>query len=132
MDDLGGRLRFFAAIVQTMTDAFSDIFSRLGMRSARCIGFEAAGQWAFRFPAKRALKFAAVLRGECAIMLADDMPHRLVAGDAFLLAEAPDHVLANDPELPPQDGLTSFDWQHSDVAHYGGSQTVLLAGSFAW
>lgn len=115
-----------------MIDAFSDIFSRLDIKSARCTRFEAAGQWAFRFPAKPALKFATVLRGECAIMLRGDAPHHLVAGDTFLLAEAPDYVLANDPRLPPQDGLTSFDWARSDIAHHQGSQTVLLAGSFVF
>jgi AraC-like DNA-binding protein len=132
MDALCEILPFFVAIVQKMTDALSDILDRLRIRSARCTRFEAAGQWAFRFPAKPALKFAAVLRGECWIMLPEDAPHRLVAGDTFLLAEAPDYVLANDPELPPRDGLTSFDWEHSDVARHGGSQTVLLAGSFVF
>jgi AraC-like DNA-binding protein len=41
-------------------------------------------------------------------------------------------VLTNDPQLTPEDGLTSFDWEHSDVARHGGSETVLIAGSFVF
>ena len=115
-----------------MADALSDIFSLLEVRSARCTRFEAGGKWAFKFPAKPALKFAAVLRGECLVMLSGETPHHLMACDAFLLAEAPDYVLANDPDLPPEDGLTAFDWTHSDTAHHGGSDTVLVAGSFVF
>ncbi|WP_284266284.1 AraC family transcriptional regulator [Bradyrhizobium iriomotense] len=115
-----------------MTDTLSDIFAVLDVRSARCTRFEAGGEWAFRFPAKPALKFAAVLRGECWIALSGESPYRLVAGDTFLLAEAPEYVLASDPQLAPLNGLASFDWEHSDVGHYGGSDTVLLAGSFVF
>lgn len=115
-----------------MTDALSDLLSFLEVRSARCTRFEAGGQWAFSFPAKPALKFAAVLRGECWLMLPGQEPQKLAAGDTFLLAEAPAYVLANDPQLKPQDGLASFDWEHSDVAHHGGSETTLLAGSFVF
>jgi AraC-like DNA-binding protein len=115
-----------------MIDALSDIFSLLDVRSARCTRFEAGGRWAFQFPAKPRLKFAAVLRGECWIILPGEDPHHLVAGDTFLLAEAPEYILANDPHLVPQDGIASFDWEQSDVAHHGGSETVLLAGSFVF
>ncbi|MBR0711381.1 AraC family transcriptional regulator [Bradyrhizobium liaoningense] len=115
-----------------MTDALSDLLSFLEIRGARCTRFEAGGKWAFRFPAKPALKFAAVLRGECWIMLPGRNPQRLTAGDTFLLAEAPQYVLANDPQLEPQDGLASFDWEHSDIARHGGSETALLAGSFVF
>lgn len=115
-----------------MTDALSDLFALLDLRSARCTRFEAGGQWAFRFPAKPALKFAAVLRGTCWILLPDEAPRRLAAGDTFLLAEAPSYVLASDPRRAPEDGLASFDWAHSDVAHHGGAETVLVAGSFVF
>jgi len=90
-------LIFVANVRKIVIDALSDIFSLLNVRSARCTRFEAGGKWAFKFPARPALKFAAVLRGECWIMLPGESPHHLVAGDAFLLAEAPEYVLANDP-----------------------------------
>lgn len=47
------------------SDPLSDVLAMVRVRSARCTRFEAGGAWALRFPAKPALKFAAVLRGEC-------------------------------------------------------------------
>jgi AraC-like DNA-binding protein len=111
-------------------DPLSDLFSMLRLKSARCTRFEAGGAWALRLPAKPALKFAAVLRGECWLILPGMEPHRLRAGDTFLLANAPSYVLANDREMAPGDGIELFDWEHSDIAHHQGDDTVLVAGSF--
>lgn len=113
-------------------DPLSEVFSLLDVRTARCTRFAASGKWAYRFPAKPALKFAAVLRGECWIDFEDGTRHRLVAGDTFLLANAPSYVLANDDETPAEDGIVMFDWNNSDVAHHRGDDTVLLAGSFSF
>ena len=113
-------------------DPLSEVLASLGLRSARCTRLEAGGRWALSFPAKPALKFAAVLRGQCWITLPGAPPRRLDAGDAFCLANAPGYVLANDPQKPPQDGVALFDWAHSDTAHHGGDDTVLVAGRFTF
>ena len=112
-------------------DPLSQVFSLLDVRAARCTRFEAGGNWSYRFPAKPALKFGAVIRGDCWIDFGDQAHRRLAAGDCFLLANAPTYVLANADDLSPEDGIASFDWAQSDVARHGGSDTVLLAGSFA-
>lgn len=70
-------------------DPLSEVISLLDMQSARSTRFEASGAWALRFPAKPALKFAAVLRGGCWLAFPDQRPQRLAAGDTFLLANAP-------------------------------------------
>lgn len=113
-------------------DPLSDVFSLLDIQTARCTRLEAGGAWALRFPAKPALKFVAVLRGQCWITLPHAEPSRLVGGDTFLLANVPPYVLANDRQKTPEDGIALFDWEHSDTALHGGSDTVLLAGSFAY
>jgi len=113
-------------------DPLSEVFSLLDIRTARCTRLEAGGSWALRFPAKPALKFAAVLRGACWIMLPGATASRLAAGDTFLLNNAPSYVLANDPQRPPDDGIRLFDWEHCDTAHHDGDDTVLLAGSFTF
>jgi AraC-like DNA-binding protein len=113
-------------------DPLSEVFALIEIRTARCTRLEAGGRWALRFPAKPALKFAAVLHGECWITLPDGTSNRLTTGDTFLLANAPPYVLANDRQKLPEDGITLFDWEHSDIAHHGGDETVLLAGSFAF
>jgi len=104
----------------------------LDVRAARCTRFEAGGNWSYRFPAKPALKFGAVIRGDCWIDFGDEAHHRLTSGDCFLLANAPAYVLANDEHLVPEDGIAAFDWTRSDVARHAGSDTVLLAGSFGF
>ncbi|WP_339758931.1 AraC family transcriptional regulator [uncultured Hoeflea sp.] len=113
-------------------DPLSQVFSLLNIRGARCTRFEASGRWSYRFPAKPAFKFGAVVHGDCWIDFSDGQRHQLAAGDCFLLANAPSYVLANDDHSPPQDGIAAFDWAQSDVAHHGGDDTVLIAGTFSF
>ncbi len=113
-----------------MIDPLSDMFSLVDIESARCTRFEVGGQWAFRFPPKPALKFVAVLRGGCWIILQGEPPFALRAGDTFLLANAPAYVIANDLASEPEDGIAFFDWERSDIARYGGDETALIGGSF--
>jgi AraC-like DNA-binding protein len=115
-----------------MLDPLSDVFSLLEVRSARCKRFEAGGEWAMRFPEKPALKFAAVLRGACWIVLQDQAPAPLVAGDTFLLANAPSYVLASDPALRPEDGFAAYDAGRANSVHVGGDDTVLISGEFVF
>lgn len=113
-------------------DPLSQVFALLNVRAARCTRFEGGGRWSYRFPAKPALKFGAVLRGACWMDFGDGSRRQLHAGDTFLLANAPGYVLANDEDAPPADGIAAFDWDHSDVARHVGDDTVLVAGSFSF
>lgn len=112
-----------------MIDPLSDVFSLVDIESARSTRFEVGGQWAFRFPPKPALKFVAVIRGGCWIILPGEPPFTLEAGDTFLLANAPAYVIANDLASEPEDGIAFFDWDHSNIARHGGDETVLIGGS---
>lgn len=113
-----------------MFDALSSIFELLDLESARCTRLEAAGDWSLRFPEKRAIKFAAVIRGGCWMIHPDHQPIRMEAGDVFLLSQTPAYVLASDPALPPVDGAAVIDWNASDIGHWGGDEVVLLGGAF--
>ncbi|WP_102107627.1 AraC family transcriptional regulator [Oceaniglobus roseus] len=112
-----------------MTDTLTCVFRLLDLQSARTHRFEAAGDWSFRFPAREALKFAAVLRGACWMLHDGAPPLRLSAGDVFLLTESPAYVLASDPALPPEDGVPLF--AGGSTGRYGGDEVVLIAGSFS-
>lgn len=114
-----------------MMDTLSQVFSFLNVRASRCTRFEASGQWSFRFPPKPALKFGAILRGDCWIDFGTG-PHQLGAGDSFLIADGPAYVLANDASALPEDGMAMFDWAHSDLAHHQGADTVIVAASFTF
>lgn len=113
-------------------DPLSQVFSLLNLRASRCTRFEASGNWSYRFPAKPALKFGALLRGACWIDFGSGQRHQLVAGDSFLIADGPGYVLANDEAAFPEDGIAMFDWDHSDVARHGGDDTIVIAGSFTF
>lgn len=113
-------------------DPLSQVFSLLNLRASRCTRFEASGNWSYRFPAKPALKFGAILRGACWMDFDTGQRHQLVAGDSFLIADGPGYVLANDEAAFPEDGIAMFDWEHSDVARHGGDDTIVIAGSFTF
>ncbi|WP_102227100.1 AraC family transcriptional regulator [Acidimangrovimonas sediminis] len=113
-----------------MTDTLSSVFRLLDLQSARTHRFEAAGDWAFRFPAREALKFAAVLRGSCFMLREGEAPQPLSAGDVFLLAESPAYALASDPALPAEDGRRLFAGGASTGRHRG-DEVVMIAGSFS-
>jgi AraC-like DNA-binding protein len=111
-------------------DPLSDVFVLLDVKGARCTRLEAAGKWAFRFPAKPSLKFVALLRGQCWLTLPSAAPLALSAGDTFLLSNAPAYEIASDLQRKARDGILSFDWARANVARHGGDETVLLGGSF--
>lgn len=113
-------------------DPLSEVFSLINIRGARCTRFEASGRWSYRFPAKPAVKFGAVLAGDCWIDFGEGQRHQLAAGDCFLLANASSYVLANDDHILSEDGLAAFDWAQSDVARHEGNDTVLIAGTFSF
>ncbi|WP_430251873.1 AraC family transcriptional regulator [Neorhizobium sp. DAR64860/K0K1] len=115
-----------------MMDPLSEVFSLINIRGARCTRFEASGRWSYRFPAKPAVKFGAVLAGDCWIDFGEGQRHQLGAGDCFLLANAPSYVLANDDHVLSDDGMSAFDWAQSDVARHEGNDTVLIAGTFSF
>lgn len=111
-------------------DALSSAFNLLDLRSTRATRFEAAGDWSFRFPAKAALKFSAVLRGACWLLHQGQSPVRLREGDAFLLSYSPPYVLASDPDLAPEDGLAVFDGGRSNIGRYRGDDLIAIASTF--
>lgn len=113
-------------------DPLSEVFSLINIRGARCTRFEASGRWSYRFPAKPAVKFGAVLAGDCWIDFGEGQRHQLAAGDCFLLANAPSYFLANDDHVLSDDGMSAFDWAQSDVARHEGNDTVLIAGTFSF
>lgn len=111
-----------------MSDPLSDLFSLMEIANVRCTRLQAEGSWGVRFPATPLLKFVAVVSGECWVLLPEEEPHRMVAGDTFVLLDAPDYAVASDPDVPPVDGAPLF--QGSDIARLNGDATVLLGGGF--
>lgn len=112
-------------------DPLSDVLSALEVRSLRRTRLEASGSWALAFPARARLKFVALLRGMCWVLLPDQPPHRLAAGDVFLIGDGP-YTVASAPDVMPADGLALYSEPGRDVARLGGDETVMLGGGIVF
>lgn len=108
-------------------DPLSDVLVTLGARSVRRTRLEAAGDWALTFPARARLKFVAILRGTCWIMVAGQPPLALSAGDTFLLGDTA-YTVASHPDITPVDGMPLFTNPGRDVVRLGGDETVSVGG----
>ncbi|MDJ0390777.1 AraC family transcriptional regulator [Roseomonas sp. E05] len=112
-------------------DLLSEVLTVLGARSIRRTRLEAAGDWALAFPAQARLKFVAVLRGGCWILLPGQPPRALAAGDVFLVGDTA-YTVASDPEVTAADGMATYSTPDQDTVRLGGDETVMLGGGIAF
>ena len=95
------------------------------MRGTR---LEASGDWALSFQGQGRLKFVAVVRGRCWLLLLDRPPEALVEGDVFLLSDTP-IAAASDPAMARTDGMPLFEGPGQDVVRLGQrADTVMIGG----
>ena len=109
------------------SDPLSEVLSLLGARSVRRTRLEASGDWALAFPARARLKFVAMLRGTCWVLLPDHPPQSLAQGDVFLIGDT-SYAVANGPDVVPVDGAALYAPPNGDVVRLGGDDTVMLGG----
>ena len=113
-----------------MNDPLSDVLLLMQVRNVKCTRLEAQGNWGLSFATASMLKFVTVLRGSCWITGVSDLPCRLDEGDAFLLINACGYGVSSDPDVAMADGDRLFQSAQSNVVRLGGSETVLIGGSF--
>jgi AraC-like DNA-binding protein len=117
---------------EIMHDPFSEIFAFLGTRGVRGTRLEASGTWALSFDGRARLKFVAVTRGDCWLLLPDRPPERMAEGDVVLLSDTR-YVVASDPALEPKDGMELYAAPGHDTVRLGdGGDTVLVGGGSAF
>jgi AraC-like DNA-binding protein len=115
-----------------MPDPFSDILALLGTRGVRGTGLEASGTWALSFDGTARLKFVAVTRGRCWLVLPDRPPELMSEGDVVLLSDIR-YVVASDPAVEPEDGMELYAAPGHDTVRIGdGVDTVLVGGGSAF
>lgn len=91
------------------TDPFSDILNLTQAQSMVTGGFTAGGRWALRFPAPDKIKFFAIVKGSCWVILeGEPAPIRFTAGDVGLLSAKRSFVLASDLDVDPIDAMSVF------------------------
>lgn len=124
-------LRISAKMVQTMNaDPFSDILKFISAESLLTGGIKAGGAWAIRFPAPDKIKFFAVVKGACWVLIDGEAePIHFQTGDVGLLSAKRSFVLASDLALVPLDAMGLFSGtggtmaqlgEGDDFAHIGG------------
>lgn len=106
-------------------DPFSEVLAALGTRSVRGTGLEAAGNWALTFDGRARLKFVAITRGRCWLLLPDHPPQALGEGDVVLINDTR-YTVASDPAVEPIDGMPLY--AVHDMVHLGGDDTAMIGG----
>lgn len=102
------------------TDPFSDILKFTNAESLVTGGFTAGGTWAVRFPAPEKIKFFAVVKGHCWVLIDGEAePVRFETGDVGLLTERRSFVLASDPTVTPLDAMSVFSGSGKSTAQLG-------------
>jgi hypothetical protein len=78
------------------------------------------GSWAIRFPAPDMIRFFAIVKGSCWLLLdAQPSPIGVGAGDALLLAAGRSFVLAGDLDANPVDATVLFSGNPTKTATLG-------------
>lgn len=113
-------------------DPLSDVLAMLRPQSALSAGLDAGGAWAIRFPAHDGIKFNAVMRGACWVVVEGEPdPVRMAAGDCFLLTRGRSFHLASDLTLPAIEAAAIYDHAADNVATCnGGGDFFLVGGRF--
>lgn len=111
-----------------MSDPFSDVLAALGTQSVRGTRLEAAGDWALSFDGRGRLKFVAVVKGRCWLLLAGQEPERLCEGDVLLLSNIR-YTVASDPAVEAVDGMRLYEGPGRDTVRLGEAcDTVMIGG----
>src|ERR1700736_2878858 len=111
-------------------DPFSDILTFADAQSVMSGGLVAGGAWAIRFPPPDKIKLFVIVRGACWLAIdGEEAPHRVDAGDVFLLAAPRRFVLASDLAAEPADSRSGFFDRVDGIARHGdGDEFSLLGG----
>lgn len=110
-------------------DPFSDILKLARAQSMVTGGFTAGGRWALRFPAPDNIKFFAVIKGSCQVMLdGEARPTLFTTGDVGLLSAKRSFVLASEPGIEAIDAMSVFSGPGNPHAPIGEGDDFGLIG----
>lgn len=112
---------------ETPPDPFSDVLAALGARGVRGNRLEAAGDWALSFDGRARLKFVAVMRGRCWLLIPERPAEALAEGDIVLLSNTV-YTVASDPAVEPADGMPLYASPGHDLVRLGAGDEVTLVG----
>ena len=91
------------------TDPFSEILKFADAESLVTGGFTAGGDWALHFPPPDKIKFFAIVKGSCWVILeGHPAPIHFNTGDVGLLNAKRAFTVASSPEIQPLDAMRVF------------------------
>ncbi|SNY41089.1 AraC family transcriptional regulator [Paractinoplanes atraurantiacus] len=99
-------------------DPLQDVLALVGTTSRLSVGFAAGGDWAVAFEPPPAVKFNAVRRGSC-LLLVDGVTYPLATGDCFLLTRPQAFTLASSLDVPPVPAAPIFAAATDGIARAG-------------
>jgi AraC-like DNA-binding protein len=110
-------------------DPFSDILKLTNAESSVSGGFTAGGSWAIRFPSPDKIKFFALVKGNCWLLIdGRQVPVRIEEGDVLLLSAQPSFVLASDLAAVPVDATGLFTGTVYRTAKLGDGDDCIQIG----
>ena len=114
-------------------DPLSDILSLFNAHCLFSSRLQAGGSWAVAFPVPNAIKFYAVVKGHCQILVAgQDKPIAMQAGDVVLFNGRNALTFASDLNAEPLDAVAAFSKASNGVLHIGtGHDFTSLGGHIA-
>ena len=114
-------------------DPLSDVLSLLRIRNYHSATLTLGGDWAFTFPKREGIKFTAVVKGSCWLLVdGEQQPQRLHQGDCFLMTRGMPFSLYSDISQPVMNSDGHFKTLAADelALHYGGDDVQLVGGRF--
>jgi AraC-like DNA-binding protein len=110
-------------------DPLTDVLKLTDIRCTLVGRLRAGGSWAVRFPPPRLVKFTAIARGACWLVLGHNgEPLRLEAGDVFKVPTDQPFLLASDLGAEPVDGAELFAQSANGSAQVGEGDDFLSFG----
>lgn len=110
-------------------DLFSDVLRLANPQPVLAGGFTAGGDWAIRFPAPEYLKFFALMKGACWLVIDGEPPVKLREGDVILMSHRQGFILASEPGVEPCEAKALFSGLVEKRAVLGeGADCVQLGG----
>lgn len=115
-------------------EPLSEVLALLKPQTYGVHALDAGGDWSIQFPAYQGIKFDAVLKGSCGLLVeGESKSHYFVEGDCFLLTSGRSFLLASDLSLPAVERDKALTFDSQGVARCGsGGDCFTVGGHFTF
>jgi len=116
-----------------LPDPLTSLFNLLKIDHRRPARLNAGGDWSLRFTGSSHVRFGAVLRGSCWLLVDGELPLQLQQGDGYLLTRGQAYTTCSAPQATPQDGMPLFRRRQDCTVNLGSADEVtVVSGRFTF